>query len=387
VRQTFFDTDRWARTNEFKPQLQTSANYLSLPHLTGEKIIILVDTAWKSFYRALADWRKHPEKYFQKPRIPRYKKKDGQFILPFTKNQIGFKTNEIILHEIANQRVKTRFKSKNQIIGGKIVPKGMGYVLELMYAKYIPIIEQKEPKNVVGIDIGVTNLIAMVNNIGKKPIVVKGGVTKSINQYYNKERARIQSIYDKQGIKKGKKIRTLIDKRNRKIHNIFHEVSHSIINWCQHNCIDTIIIGRNKNWKHKVNLGKKTNQNFVSIPFYRLIGMIAYKAQDVGISVIEVREDYTSKCSFLDKEQISRRSKYEGERVTRGLYHSKTGIIINSDVNGAYNIIKKEIPKAFSQWENEDRIEGVWLHPTRWRMNGVTHLSLRSDESSKMEIL
>ncbi len=120
---------------------------------------------------------------------------------------------------------------------------------------------------------------------------------------------------------------------------------------------------------------------------YRLIGMIVYKAQDVGISVIEVREDYTSKCSFLDKEQISRRAKYEGERVTRGLYQSKTGILINSDVNGAYNIIKKEIPKAFSQWENEDRIEGVWLHPTRWRMNGVTHLSLRSDESSKMEIL
>lgn len=189
VRQTYFDTDRWARTDVFKSQLQTSENYLSLPRPTAEKIIILVNTAWKSFFRALADWKKHPEKYFQKPRIPRYKKKDGQFILPFTKNQIDFTTNEIITAEIANVRVKTRFKSKNHIIGGKIVPKGMGYVLELMYAKYIPTIEQKEPRNVVGIDIGVTNLIAMVNNIGKKPIVVKGGVTKSINQYYNKERA------------------------------------------------------------------------------------------------------------------------------------------------------------------------------------------------------
>jgi putative transposase len=324
---------------------------MNLPSPTAEKILGLVDVAWKSFFHALADWKEHPEKYSSKPRIPRYKKKDGQFILPFTKSQISFEAHEIILPKITKVSMKTRMNLKNQIIGVRIVPKGMGYVLELIYVKCIPRITQKEPKNVVGIDIGVTNLTTMVNNIGKKPIVVKGGVIKSINQYYNKERARIQSTYDRQGVTSGKKLLKLTDKRNRKIHNFFHEVSHFIATWCLNHNIDTIILGRNKNWKHQVNLGKKTNQNFVSIPFYRLIGMIEYKAQDVGIRVIQVREDYTSKCSFLDNEPLSKRLKYAGKRVTRGLYKSKAGLFINSDVNGAYNIIKKEIPNAFTQWE------------------------------------
>ncbi len=370
IRQAYFNTENWVRTSEFKSQLITSSNFSSLPLPTAERILQLVDIAWKSFFRASTDWKTHPEKYFQKPRIPKYKEKSGRFILPFAKSQIYFVENDVVLPSITGIRIKTRIHSKNQILGARIVPKGVGYVLELMYVKYIPVIQQKAPKNVVGIDIGVVNLITMVNNIGKNPITVKGGVTKSINQYYNKERARLQSTYDRQEIKIGKQILKLNDKRNRKIYNFFHEVSRFIIEWCFNNKIDTIIMGRNKNWKQRIKLGKKTNQNFISIPFYRLIGMITYKAQDVGIRVIQVREDYTSKCSFLDNEPIRKRSKYEGERVARGLYRSKNGIFINSDVNGAYNIIKKEVPNAFSQKVTVDGIEDVGLHPVRWKANG-----------------
>ena len=127
------------------------------------------------------------------------------------------------------------------------------------------------------------------------------------------------------------------------------------------------MIGRNKKWKHRINLGKRVNQNFVSIPFDRLIRMIQYKAQEVGIRVLLSREDYTSKSSFLDGEPITRQRNYLGERISRGLFCSKNGILINSDVNGAYNIIKKAVPKAFSNWEMNDGIKGVWLHPVRWK--------------------
>jgi len=208
----------------------------------------------------------------------------------------------------------------------------------------------------------------MVNNIGEEPIAIKGGVVKSINHYYNKERARLQSIYAGQQIKIGKRMRKLADKRNKKIDSYFHEVSRFVINWCEKNDIDTIVIGRNKYWKHQINLGKKVNQNFVTIPFYKLIQQLEYKAEEQGLTVIKQEESHSSKCSFLDNEPIEHHNKYLGRRITRGLFKSHKGTIINADVNGAYNILKK----AFLNAVEADRIEAVGLHPTRWRLAAVT---------------
>lgn len=255
----------------------------------------------------------------------------------------------------------------HSLIGVRIIPKGIGYVLEIIYSKYVPSVPNDPPLHIGGIDIGLTNLITMANNIGEKPIVIKGGVVKSINYYYNKERTRLQSIHTKQHIKIGQKMRKLADKRNNKLDSYFHEASRYIIDWCEKNDIDTIVIGRNKYWKHQINLGKRVNQNFVSIPFDHLIHMIQYKAQDVGSRVLLSREDYTSKSSFLDREPVTKQLNYAGERISRGLYCSKTGRLINSDVIGAYNILRKAVPNAFSQRETIDRIKGVWLHPARWK--------------------
>ena len=169
---------------------------------------------------------------------------------------------------------------------------------------------------------------------------------------------------------KRKKILKLTAKRNRRISNYFHEVSRFVVNWCKTHQIDSLIIGQNKQWKQHVTLGKRINQNFVLLPFHRLIQMIQYKAMDEGIKVIITSEYYTSKCSFLDGEEITNHSSFLGERITRGMFRSKTGRIITSDVNGVYNIIKKEVPNAFASWETADGIEGVWLHPVRWKTNG-----------------
>ncbi len=220
----------------------------------------------------------------------------------------------------------------------------------------------------IAIDLGVRNIITIVNNNGLKPFIIKGGVVKSFNQYYNKKRARIQSVYDRQGIKTGKTIQKLTNKRNRKINDYFHKTSQKIIQYCVFHDIGTVVIGYNTDWKQNCHLGKRNTQNFVTIPYYKLIEQLEYKAEEQGIMVIKQEESHTSKCSFLDNEPIERHKKYLGRRITRGLFKSTTGTIINTDVNGAYNILKKAFPNAIAA----DRIEDVGLHPSCWRQVTAT---------------
>jgi putative transposase len=124
------------------------------------------------------------------------------------------------------------------------------------------------------------------------------------------------------------------------------------------NDVSTLIIGKNKNMKQDINLGKKTNQNFVQIPLFKYLNMIEYKAKLNGIKVIYQEESYTSKCSFLDNETIKKHETYKGKRIKRGLFESNEGLLINADVNGSLNILKKAIPNAFV-----DGIEGIGVYP------------------------
>jgi len=236
-------------------------------------------------------------------------------------------------------RLKTRIKERIKEV--RIIPKGVGYVVEIVYEKEVDVVE-RDKSRVVGIDLGVRNLVTMANNIGEEPIVVKGGVVKSINQFFNKEMARLQRIYAKQGIKKSKRVKKLSVKRERKLRDFFHKVSKFVAEWCAKRNIGRLVISYNKEWKKGVNLGKKNNQNFVHIPFLMLIQQIKYKAEERGIEVILVEEDHTSKCSFLDNEPIEHR-KYIRKRM-RGLFRSAEGTIINADVNAAYNIKQSRKP-------------------------------------------
>ncbi len=262
--------------------------------------------------------------------------------------------------------IQTRLVDTTNLREVRIIPKGKDYILEIVYNKEI----NPEPLNkekIIAIDLGVSNLVTVVNNNGIKPFVIKGGVVKSTNQYYNKERSRIQSIYDRQGIKIGKAIQKLSNKRNKKINDYLHRVSKKVIDCCVEKKIGTVIIGYNPDWKQKCQLGKRNTQNFVTIPFYRFIHQLTYKAEEHGITVIKQEESHTSKCSFLDDESITHHDKYLGKRISRGLFQSRQGIIINADVNGAYNILKKAFPKAFA-----NGIEAVGLQPTRWRLATAT---------------
>lgn len=198
-----------------------------------------------------------------------------------------------------NLQLKTRLHDKTDIREVRIIPKGIGYLLEIVYkTKFHP--KPLNKANIIAIDLGVRNLITMANNNGLKPFVIKGGVVKSINQYYNKELARIQSTYDRQGIKTGKTMHKLTTRRNRKIIDYFHKISRKIINYSVMNDIGTVVIGYNPKWKQKCQMGKRNTQNFVTIPYYKLIHQLVYKATEQGITVIKQDESYSSKCSFLD---------------------------------------------------------------------------------------
>jgi putative transposase len=200
----------------------------------------------------------------------------------------------------------------------------------------------------------------MVNNIGLKPIIIKGMAVKSQNQWYNKINAFLQSTKDRQGYDfQTIKQKELLKKRNNQIRDIFHKTSRFVIDYCIKHDIGTIVIGYKENWKQKIDLGKRNNQNFVQIPFAKLIQQIEYKAKMVGINVITHEERYTSKCSFLDNETIEKHEIYSGKRlrtisikgkqVKCNLFRRENGQIIHGDVNGAYNILQKAVPNAFAE--------------------------------------
>jgi len=236
-------------------------------------------------------------------------------------------------------KIRTDLES---VKGVRIVPFGDRYTVELVY--------EKEPEdlgldkgNVLGIDLGLINLVTASSNIGVKPLIVKGGVVKSINQFYNKSLAKYKSISETcNDTDITNRISRLHRKRNNKIKDCFHKVSRKVINHCVKNDIGNIVIGYNEGWKQRVRLGRRTNQNFVSVPFLKLVRQIEYKAKLVGITVIRTSEEYTSQtCSFCG---ILKKS----NRKHRGLYVCKTcGTVLNADVNASINIMKKGIPKSF----------------------------------------
>lgn len=202
--------------------------------------------------------------------------------------------------------------------------------------------DELKPDNgrVLGIDLGVSNFATCVTNSEFKPFILDGRYLKSYNRLYNKKKARLQSLLQK-GQYNSKQLEELEFQRYCKIQDIFHLYSKRIIDFCLENNINTIAVGRNKDWKQNCNIGRRNNQNFVQIPFLRFINMLQYKCQLYGINFIETEESYTSKIDHLAKESMQHHDSYLGKRVRRGLFQSSIGKFINADVNGAIGIIRK----------------------------------------------
>jgi putative transposase len=358
VRQTLFHEGRWVRYPELYQAIKTSENYKNLPAQTAQQVLKLLDTSWESFFTALADWTGHPGKYLGRPRLPKYKKKDGEHLLIFTNQQCRIQAGYLVFPRFTGlPPVKTRVQDPfNQV---RVLPRGLIYIVEIVYEKST-INLNLDKSRVLALDLGLRNLITTANNAGLTPLVIKGGVVKSINQFYNKQLAKYRSAKNHQGYGfETKRLQRLVLKRNSKIRDLFHKASRLLIDYCIANGFGRIIIGYNAGWKQEIHLGRRNNQNFACVPFYLLQKQLEYKAELVGIDIVVVDEAHTSRCSFLDGEEIGHHEIYVGRRVSRGLFRAGNGRLINADVNAAYNILRQAVPEAFLA----DGIEGVGLHP------------------------
>lgn len=322
----------------------------------AQKTIQLVDKMWKSYFKAIKDWKKNPSKYLGMPKLPKYLPKDGRqvFMLKNIQCSLNDEQFRIAFKPFGGYTVNTHAVGK--LMQCRFVPKADYYVMEIVYEIEVPDIAEERIR-ICSIDLGTENLVTMVNNVGLQPVVIKGGAIKSVNQFYNKRKAEMQSQLKKEtGRDWSKNLQKLTDKRYEKIKYLMHCASKKVVDYCVENKIDTLIIGLNKKWKQE----NENKQNFTYIPFDMLIKQIQSKCEEHGIEVVTTEEAYTSGTSFLDKEQPVKENYNKERRVYRGLFVANNGKTINADVNGAYQIMKKVVPDVF-----DEGIEGVGSHPIR----------------------
>lgn len=359
IRQEFFASGNLFSYETLYHKIKGSEAYTALPRKVSQQVLMQLRKDWESWKAARKAYKKHPQDFLGRPRLPGYKDKtQGRNLLVYTLQAIsrpGLRKGLIIPSGL-NSEIPTVQNTVKQV---RIVPRVHHYVVEVVYDKAIKALALDKTK-IAGIDMGLGNLATVTSNQGGfVPQLINGGPLKAMNAYYNKERARMQHLLP-EGQKTSKRLYALTHKRNCKVDNYLHHCSDYIVATLVAHGIGTLVIGKNEGWKQGLNLGKVTNQNFVSIPFYRLIEQIQYKAALVGMEVILTEESYTSKCSLLDLESLEKHESYAGKRVHRGLYRSGDGHLLNADVNGSGNIIRKVFPNAFA-----DGIQGVVVRPVR----------------------
>lgn len=320
---------------------------------SGQHVLKMLDRNWKSFLVCIRDYySKNVTKYLGEPKPPKYLKKNGRYVAVLTNWQTQIK-DECLFFAFKrlkpyNDMFKTKVRDKH--LCTRIKPNGNSYILEIVYQQEINI-TQLENNHIASIDLGVNNLITLTNNIGVKPIIINGKKLKADNQFYNKQKHKYFKL------KATNKMARLSNKRYFKMEYSLHVISKYIVDWCICYDIDTLIIGHNDKWKQRCKIGKAT-QEFVYIPYENLIHKIKYKCENIGVKVIETEEGYTSGTSFLDGEYPIKENYNKSRRIKRGLFKSNDGRLINSDVNGSLQIMKKVFPNAFA-----DGIEGLDLVP------------------------
>ena len=328
--------------------------YQTLPAFLSQQVMKCLNAEWTGFFAALKEWNLVPSKFTGRPKPPSYKERDGRYKVeyPNTRAYKGVKKDGIIHLSSTNIRVKTIHAVNYDCV--RIVPATGCYVIEVVYT--VQDVEPVVSDAFAAIDLGVNNLATVTTNkLGFQPILINGRPVKSINNRFNKTISRLRSTNKKlHGIDWTSEMELLTRCRNHRIDSYLHRASSLIIKTLVSEGISTLVIGLNPDWKRDCNIGKVNNQKFAQIPHKEFVDMLIYKGALKGIKVFTREESYTSKSSFLDLDTIptygSKPTEWKpsGKRIKRGLYRSKSGLI-NADVNGSYNILRKEFPNAFSK--------------------------------------
>lgn len=313
-------------------------DYRALPVKVSKMIQQLVDNAFKSYFALVK--KKQRNFYDKSVSLPKYlNKTQGRCTTPYTKDALSLKRDGFIKLSKTNIIIKTRIP-KDKIQGARIVPKGNHFVLEVLYNQPVDKPVSDKIERVAFVDPGLNNLMTVTSNCFN-PLLYSGRDLKSINQLANKIVANLKSKLSERGLFTSPLLNSVYSKRNRRILDKLHKISSNLMSHLVSHNVDTLVFGHNKGQKQDIQLGKKTNQNFVQLPFNQLISMLQYKCQLKGIRFIVTEESHTSKCSFLDLEEIRHHESYLGKRVKRGLFRTSTNCYINSDVNGSLNIGRK----------------------------------------------
>ena len=356
VRQHYFQEKQYLRYESNYHELKNSDNYKMLNSNMAQQTLKDVDSMFKSFF-ALIKLAKQGKYNFKHIRMPNYLSKNSYSNLIIA--QFKIKDDNILTIPYSNT-FKKKYETKIQVKIPKIledkkikeiqiIPKFNARFFEIQYTYEIQEENIKlDTNNVLAIDLGVNNLCTCVTNTGKS-FIIDGRKLKSINQFFNKQNARLQSIKDKQNIKKQTKQQYLISrKRKNRIDDYISKTCRYIINYCLVNNIGILVIGYNQSFQNKANLGKRNNQIFTQLPFGKIREKLEYLCKRYNINYILQEESYTSKASFFDNDELPIYNadnpqiyEFSGKRVKRGLYQTKDGYHFNADCNGALNILRK----------------------------------------------
>lgn len=299
----------------------------------------------KAYFRAIRDYKEHPDKYTGQPKMPNYLPRNGYFVLTYPNQSCSIRDGYIVLSKNLKlyipqyHKYEAALSSFQQV---RIIPKKTYMKVEIVYEREDRV-STLDANRYASIDLGLNNLVTMVTDFSE-PIIYNGKPIKALNRQFNKTLAKYKSLVEtNNGKKSSKRIDRIYTSRNNRMDDIMHKVSRHIVDTLERNNVGTLVCGRNKGWKDSIDLGKRNNQQFVQIPHERLISMLRYKCEMSGIRLIENEESYTSKCDALALEPVCKHESYMGKRVRRGMFQSSTGRIVNADVNGALNIMRKVV--------------------------------------------
>ena len=354
VRQHYFVERKYLSYESNYHVCKDNENYKLLNTDIAQQTMKVVDRNFKSFF-SLIKKAKSGSYQFNAIKLPHYLPKDGYFslIIPRVKVKDGyFKVPMSNAFKKEYGELKLGYPDgllNKKVKEIRIHPKYEGRFFEV---EFIYLQEEQpqnlNPSNALAIDLGLDNLATCVTNTGAS-FVIDGRRLKSVNQWYNKENARLQSIKDKQGIKgTTRKQAILAINRNNAVNDYLNKTARLIVNYCLKNNIGNIVTGYNLDWKRGINLGKSNNQKFAQIPHGKLRLKLESLCQRYGLNYFEQEESYTSKADFFANDELPifntdnpQEYSFSGKRISRGQYKSSQGMIINADCNGALNILRK----------------------------------------------
>ena len=360
IRQSIFERSKYNNKEEKTPVLswvelvsqfrkEKQNDMLALPSKVSTNILKTLGSSISSYYQLLKCFHdKSNSSATNKPQLPRYlHKTEGRYMVEFTNQTFSRKrglNGELILcPKDLSLVIPTKVKNPKCV---RIIPKLKAFVIEVVYeVEPTPL---KHTGNYVAIDLGIDNLASVTFSNSLNPLVVKGSKLKSINQGYNRLIAKATSKLPS-GQKTSQHIHRLWKNRELKLQSELHKITSFLSLYFDEMAIETVFVGKNSGWKKDVSLGRKNNQTFTQIPFNTFISQLTYKCLLRGIKVVEQEESYTSKASFVDEDEIPVYEKnnqnqkfiFSGKRISRGLYKTKDGSLLNADVNGSYNILVK----------------------------------------------